>query len=103
MLRKAPKSGYEIKAQADISTRFFWAISYGQIYPELKRLEQAGVLVGAEDTARGRRRRRRLPAPPRRGGGRGGAARGPHPPGRAALRAAPRGGAAPLLRRRAQP
>ncbi len=43
MLRKGPKSGYEIKAKADISTRFFWAISYGQIYPELKRR-----LTGAE-------------------------------------------------------
>ena len=44
MLRKGAKSGYEIKAKADISTRFFWAISYGQIYPELKRLERAGLI-----------------------------------------------------------
>ena len=47
MLRKGAKSGYEIKAKADISTRFFWAISYGQIYPELKRLERAGLEVAA--------------------------------------------------------
>lgn len=57
MLRKGPKSGYEIKAQADISTRFFWAIGYGQIYPELKRLEQAGLIEGATDPDDGRRRR----------------------------------------------
>ena len=35
MFRGAPKSGYEIKAAVDDSTRFFWAASYGQIYPEL--------------------------------------------------------------------
>jgi PadR family transcriptional regulator AphA len=57
MLRKGPKSGYEIKAAADISTRFFWAISYGQIYPELKRLEQAGLVEGEADPGSGRQRR----------------------------------------------
>jgi DNA-binding PadR family transcriptional regulator len=57
MLRKGPKSGYEIKAAADISTRFFWAISYGQIYPELKRLEQAGLVEGETDPGSGRQRR----------------------------------------------
>ncbi len=57
MLRKGPKSGYEIKARADISTRFFWAISYGQIYPELKRLEEAGLIEGQADPGSGRQRR----------------------------------------------
>ena len=57
MLRKGPKSGYEIKAQADISTRFFWAISYGQIYPELKRLDQADLIEGVTDPGDGRQRR----------------------------------------------
>jgi PadR family transcriptional regulator AphA len=57
MLRKGPKSGYEIKAKADISTRFFWAISYGQIYPELKRLEGAGLIEGEADPGSGRQKR----------------------------------------------
>jgi len=57
MLGKGPKSGYEIKAKADISTRFFWAISYGQIYPELKRLEQAGLTVGEDEAGSGRGKR----------------------------------------------
>ncbi|HEU0018978.1 MAG TPA: PadR family transcriptional regulator [Thermoleophilaceae bacterium] len=57
MLRKSPKSGYEIKAQADVSTRFFWAISYGQIYPELKRLDEAGLIEGETDPGDGRQRR----------------------------------------------
>lgn len=54
--RKGPKSGYEIKALVDNSTRFFWAASYGQIYPELKRLSEAGLLVGSEQPTGGRRR-----------------------------------------------
>ena len=42
MLAARPRSGYEIKQLVDNSARFFWAASYGQIYPELKRLEDAG-------------------------------------------------------------
>jgi PadR family transcriptional regulator, regulatory protein AphA len=57
MLRKGASSGYEIKAKADVSTRFFWAISYGQIYPELKRLEDAGLIEGEADPTSGRQRR----------------------------------------------
>lgn len=55
-VRKGPKSGYEIKALVDNSTRFFWAASYGQIYPELKRLSEAGLIVGTEQPTGGRRR-----------------------------------------------
>jgi PadR family transcriptional regulator AphA len=57
MLGKSAKSGYEIKAKADISTRFFWATSFGQIYPELKRLEEAGLIEGEADPGSGRQRR----------------------------------------------
>ena len=46
MLRMGKRTGYEIKALVDRSTRFFWAASYGQIYPELKRLETAGWSTG---------------------------------------------------------
>ncbi len=56
MLRKGPKTGYEIKALVDDSTRFFWAASYGQIYPELRRLSEAGLVVGADASTGGRRR-----------------------------------------------
>ena len=44
MVSSEPRSGYEIKALVDNSTRFFWAASYGQIYPELKRLAEAGLI-----------------------------------------------------------
>ena len=52
----SPKSGYEIKAMVDRSTRFFWAASYGQIYPELRRLADAGLVDGVDDPQGGRAR-----------------------------------------------
>jgi DNA-binding PadR family transcriptional regulator len=51
-----PHSGYDIKRLADHSTRFFWQISYGQIYPELKRLVELG-LVAQQPGSRGLRTR----------------------------------------------
>ena len=57
MLRIGKRTGYDIKQLVDKSTRFFWAASYGQIYPELKRLEQAGLVRGAADPQGGRQRR----------------------------------------------
>jgi DNA-binding PadR family transcriptional regulator len=56
MLAGKSRSGYEIKQLVDSSARFFWAASYGQIYPELKRLEKAGLIAGA-DSSQGARRR----------------------------------------------
>lgn len=56
MVRKEPRSGYEIKAMVDKTTRFFWAASYGQIYPELKRLSEAGLVVGVDSPTGGRKR-----------------------------------------------
>jgi DNA-binding PadR family transcriptional regulator len=46
LLSLAPRSGYEMKAVVDRSTRFFWAASYGQLYPELRRLEEEGLIEG---------------------------------------------------------
>src|SRR5215510_14136567 len=56
MVSREPRSGYEIKALVDDTTRFFWAASYGQIYPELKRLSEAGLVEGS-DAPRGERKR----------------------------------------------
>jgi PadR family transcriptional regulator AphA len=56
MLHGGPKSGYEIKSIVDHSTRFFWAASYGQIYPELKKLEKAGLVEGSDAARNGRKR-----------------------------------------------
>jgi len=55
-LHERPRSGYDIKTFADGSTRHFWAVSYGQLYPELKRLLDAG-LIEAEDQPTGSRQR----------------------------------------------
>lgn len=56
MVSREPRSGYEIKAAVDNTTRFFWAASYGQIYPELKRLSEVGLVEGI-DASRGDRKR----------------------------------------------
>jgi PadR family transcriptional regulator AphA len=57
LLGSRPMSGYDIKRAVDRTIRHFWAASYGQIYPELKRLEEAGWIAG-KDADRGGRTRR---------------------------------------------
>ena len=57
MLGWRPMTGYEIKALVDRSTRFFWAASYGQIYPELRRLAEQGLIEGEKSPRGGRRRK----------------------------------------------
>jgi PadR family transcriptional regulator, regulatory protein AphA len=56
MLRHEARSGYEIKRVVDRSTRFFWAASYGQIYPELTSLAEAGLVEGESQPTGGRKR-----------------------------------------------
>jgi DNA-binding PadR family transcriptional regulator len=56
MVRMGKRTGYEIKQLVDVSARFFWTTSYGQIYPELKRLEQAGLISGEAEPTGGRSR-----------------------------------------------
>jgi PadR family transcriptional regulator, regulatory protein AphA len=57
LLSLRPMSGYDIKRSVDRTIRHFWAASYGQIYPELKRLEDAGWVKGADAANGGRARR----------------------------------------------
>jgi PadR family transcriptional regulator, regulatory protein AphA len=56
LLSIGPKSGYEIKGLVDRSTRFFWAASYGQIYPELRKLADARLIEGRSRPSGGRKR-----------------------------------------------
>jgi DNA-binding PadR family transcriptional regulator len=56
MVRLGARSGYAIKKVADISTRYFWPTSLAQVYPELARLEQAGLLTRQADPEGGRER-----------------------------------------------
>ena len=57
MLQLGKRTGYEIKSLVDNSVRFFWAASYGQIYPELARLEELGLVRGEADRSDGRGRK----------------------------------------------
>jgi PadR family transcriptional regulator, regulatory protein AphA len=57
LLALEPMSGYDIKRSVDRTIRHFWAASYGQIYPELKRLEAAGWIAGADESSGARPRR----------------------------------------------
>jgi DNA-binding PadR family transcriptional regulator len=49
MLALGKQTGYDIKQFVDKTTRNFWAASYGQIYPELKRLEAQGLVTGRQE------------------------------------------------------
>jgi PadR family transcriptional regulator, regulatory protein AphA len=56
MVRLGTRSGYAIKQAADVSTRFFWPTSLAQVYPELKRLLDAGLLTRRDDSQGSRER-----------------------------------------------
>jgi DNA-binding PadR family transcriptional regulator len=56
MIAFGKRTGYDIKAFVDKTTRYFWAASYGQIYPELKRLEEQGLVRGRPEPSGGRAR-----------------------------------------------
>ena len=56
MIPFGKRTGYEIKTFVDKTTRYFWAASYGQIYPELKRLEKQGLVRGRPEPSGGRAR-----------------------------------------------
>jgi PadR family transcriptional regulator, regulatory protein AphA len=57
LIRQRPMSGYDLKRAVDRTIRHFWAASYGQIYPELRRLEDSGWIEGADAANGGRSRR----------------------------------------------
>jgi PadR family transcriptional regulator, regulatory protein AphA len=56
MVRLGISSGYAIKKAADGSTQNFWPTSLAQVYPELARLERAGLLDRRDDPQGGRNR-----------------------------------------------
>lgn len=59
LLQEQPLTGYEMKQLIDIRFRFFWNESFGQIYPELKRMEADGLVsVSDESGARNQKRYR---------------------------------------------
>jgi DNA-binding PadR family transcriptional regulator len=56
MIALGKRTGYDIKAFVDKTARYFWAASYGQLYPELKRLEDQGLVSGRPEPSGGRAR-----------------------------------------------
>jgi PadR family transcriptional regulator AphA len=49
-LSSAPGSGYDLAQQLNEGLGWFWSASHSQIYPELKRLEAAGLIEGEPTT-----------------------------------------------------
>ena len=49
-LSSAPGSGYDLAHQLDRGLGWFWSASHSQIYPELKRLEEEGLVEGTATT-----------------------------------------------------
>ncbi|HIP22164.1 MAG TPA: PadR family transcriptional regulator [Rhodobacteraceae bacterium] len=44
LLTVSPMSGYDLKKTIDISLNFFWAESFGQLYPQLKMLKDEALI-----------------------------------------------------------
>ena len=77
LLKEQPLHGYELKKRVGETLGTLWGISYGSLYPALRRLERDGAIEGVdpETTAFGRadpgdrlarRRPRGRPRPSRR-------------------------------------
>jgi DNA-binding PadR family transcriptional regulator len=51
LLTLKPMSGYEMRQLVAQSIGHFWSESYGQLYPSLKRLQSAGLVIKTTDPA----------------------------------------------------
>lgn len=49
MVAEGHRTGYAIKAEIERTTRLYWGASIGGIYPELGRLQKAGLLSSRDD------------------------------------------------------
>lgn len=58
LLSEQPLSGYEIKKLVDMRFSFFWNESFGQIYPELKKLKAEGDIREHSESDTGKSSRR---------------------------------------------
>jgi PadR family transcriptional regulator AphA len=56
MIATGRRSGYAMSRTAKDATRHFWAMSDGQIYPQLKSLSEDGYITGERETQGGRER-----------------------------------------------
>lgn len=57
LLKEQPMHGYQLSRELGESLGGFWRVSYGSLYPTLRRLERAGAVEASVDPAeRGRRK-----------------------------------------------
>src|SRR5690242_18766518 len=54
MLAREPLSGYDIKRLTECSTQHFWAESYGNLYPTLKKLEAQKLVTHCTEAQTGK-------------------------------------------------
>ncbi len=55
LLSMGPMSGYDLKQRIDLSIGNFWTESYGQIYPALRKLDEAGLGSSQQEGKAGRK------------------------------------------------
>jgi DNA-binding PadR family transcriptional regulator len=60
LLQEENLSGYELKKIIDIRMTFFWQESYGQIYPELARMKEEGLIELAGTAAADKAKREKV-------------------------------------------
>ncbi|MCP4130757.1 MAG: PadR family transcriptional regulator [bacterium] len=51
MVSHAPMTGYDIKKRIENSIGYFWNAGFGQIYPELRKLEDQGLITKSEESS----------------------------------------------------
>jgi DNA-binding PadR family transcriptional regulator len=61
LLEDQPGSGYELTKRFELSLANVWSATHSQIYPELARMADAGLVVAGEEGARGRKEYRITP------------------------------------------
>jgi len=83
LLKEQPLHGYELKKRLGDTLGFLWGVSYGSLYPALRRLERAGAIeiVAPRSEAPGTVADARDRVDRRRGRRRRGSAASPNRPG----------------------
>lgn len=59
LLTARPMTGFDVMRQFDSSVGFLWSAPHTQIYPELRKLEQSGLIAGT-DVPRGQKGTKRI-------------------------------------------
>lgn len=60
LLQEEKLSGYEMKKIIDIRMSFFWQESYGQIYPELNKMVEEGLVEISQDESEANIKREKI-------------------------------------------